>query len=106
MVEATSETLMRRLPWILLGTLFLVFDLFVAGFVYARLDPTAADAALHRFNFAQEATSTPTPQRTSTPPSIPAHQTPGNRLFRVQGTSWAVDKWHPRTRVEMGVGAG
>jgi hypothetical protein len=93
---------MKRWPWFLIGTLFLNCDLVVDGLVYVRLDPGAAHAALHRLNLAQQVTSAPTPRRTPTLP--PVHGSSNRRLVRVQRSAWSVDKWQPRTRVEMGVG--
>jgi hypothetical protein len=93
---------MRRWPWLLIGVLFLLCDLFVAGLVYARLDPGAAHAALRRLNLVQQATSTPTLQRT--PTSFSAQGASDRRLVDVHRSPWRVDKRHLRTRVEIGVG--
>jgi hypothetical protein len=95
---------MKRWPWFLIGTLFLICDLVVAGLVYVRLDPGAAHAALRRLNLAQQVTSSPTPRRTLTLPT--AHVSSVSGLVGVQSSAWSVDKWQPRTRVEIGMGDG
>jgi hypothetical protein len=93
---------MRRWPWLLIGVLFLLCDLFVAGLVYARLDPGAAHTALRRLNLVQEPTSAPGTKRPPTGSSAQAASHP--RLVDVHRSPWRVDKWQPRTRVEIGVG--
>lgn len=93
---------MKRWPWLLIGTVFLICDLAVAGLVYIRLDPGAAHAALRGLNLAPQATSTPTLGRAPTSPL--AHVSSNRELVRVPNSAWSVAKWQPHTRVEMGVG--
>jgi hypothetical protein len=93
---------MKRWPLFLVGALFLVCDLVAAGLVYDRLDPGAAHAALRRLNLDQQATSTPAPRGTPTLPLVHGSSTGG--LVSVHRSAWSVAKWHPGTRVEMGVG--
>lgn len=97
---------MKRLPWILLAVLFLIGDLGVAGFVYDRLDPGAARAALRRFGLSQQTASAPAVQSGSTSPTGRGRVSPASRLLAVKSRAWRVDKWQPSTRLEMGVGDG
>jgi hypothetical protein len=93
---------MKRWPVFLIGAIFLICDLVVAGLVYDRLDPGAAHAALRRLNLDQQATNTPALPSTPTLPLV--HGASNGGLVSVQRSTWNVAKAHPGTHVELGVG--